>query len=209
MMILRSSPPSPFGRKVEIAASIVGLAKEIDVVAADTGDPNEILRRQNPLGKIPVLVLEDGTTIFDSRVIVEYLDMRAGGDVLIPAEPKARVKALTAAALADGILDAALLQIYEQRFRAPDARSQKWLAYHAEKVARGLATFAAAPPAGRRGGAHRPCLRRSAISICALMVLGGASIPRSSPGSMLSRRMYRPSRRPVSELENAGAWAMS
>ena len=154
MMILRSSPPSPFGRKVEIAASIVGLAKEIDVVAADTGDPNEILRRQNPLGKIPVLVLEDGTTIFDSRVIVEYLDMRAGGDVLIPAEPKARVKALTAAALADGILDAALLQIYEQRFRAPDARSQKWLAYHAEKVARGLATFAAAPPAGRRDVAH-------------------------------------------------------
>jgi glutathione S-transferase len=92
MMILRSSPPSPFGRKVEVAASVVGLAKEIEVVAADTGDPNEILRRQNLLGKIPVLVLEDGTTIFDSRVIVEYLDMRVGGDVLIPAEPKARVK---------------------------------------------------------------------------------------------------------------------
>jgi glutathione S-transferase len=143
MMILRSSPPSPFGRKVEIAASIVGLAKEIDVVAADTGDPNEILRRQNPLGKIPVLVLEDGTAIFDSRVIVEYLDMRAGGDVLIPAEPKTRVKALTAAALADGILDAALLQIYEQRFRAPDGA---WRSEYPSLVA-WLDAFAADVPA--------------------------------------------------------------
>jgi glutathione S-transferase len=153
MMILRSSPPSPFGRKVEIAASVAGLTKEIDVVARH-GRSERNPAAAESARQDPRLVLEDGTTIFDSRAIVEYLDMRAGGDVLIPAEPKARVKALTAAALADGILDAALLQIYEQRFRAPDARSQKWLVYHAEKVARGLATFAAAPPAGRREVAH-------------------------------------------------------
>jgi glutathione S-transferase len=154
MMILRSSPPSPFGRKVEIAAWLVGLAGEIEVVAADTNDPNDPLRQQNPLGKIPVLILEDGSTIFDSRVIIEYLDMRAGGNLLIPSEPKARIKTLTAAALADGILDAAILQMYEQRFRAPDARSEKWLTYQAEKVARGLAVFAAALPTGRRDVAH-------------------------------------------------------
>ena len=154
MMILRSSPPSPFGRKVEIAAWLVGLAGEIEVVTADTSDPDDVLRRQNPLGKIPVLILEDATAIFDSRVIVEYLDLRAGGNVLIPSEPDARIKVLTAAALADGILDAAILQIYEQRFRAADAHSQKWLAYQAEKVERGLAAFAAAPPAGRRDVAH-------------------------------------------------------
>jgi glutathione S-transferase len=154
MMILRSSPSSPFGRKVEIAAWLVGLADEIEVVAADTGDPNDPLRWQNPLGKIPVLILEDATTIFDSRVIVEYLDMRAGGSLLIPSEPNARVKTLTAAALADGILDAALLQISEQRFRAADTRSEKWLAYQAQKVARGLTAFVAAPPTGRRDVAH-------------------------------------------------------
>ncbi len=154
MMILRSSPPSPFGRKVKIAASIVGLTGEIEVVRADTSDPNDPLRQQNPLGKIPVLILEDATAIFDSRVIIEYLDMRAGGNLLIPSEPKARAKALTAAALADGILDAALLQIYEQRFRTPDAHSEKWLACQAEKIARALAVFAAAPPNGRRDAAH-------------------------------------------------------
>ncbi len=154
MMILRSSPPSPFGRKVEIAASIVGLRGEIEVVTADPIDPNDPLRRQNPLGKIPVLILEDETAVFDSRVIIEYFDMRAGGNVLIPSEPHARLETLTASALADGILDAAILQIYEQRFRAPEGRSQKWLSYQAEKVARGLAAFAAGPPTGRRDAAH-------------------------------------------------------
>ncbi len=98
-----------------------------------------------------MLILEDATTIFDSRVIVEYLDMRAGGNLLIP---NARIKTLTAGALADGILDAAILQIYEQRFRAPETRSEKWLTYQAEKVARGLTGFAAAPPTGRRDVAH-------------------------------------------------------
>lgn len=200
MMILRSSPPSPFGRKVEVAASVVGLAKEIEVVAADTGDPNEILRRQNPLGKIPVLVLENGTTIFDSdRRISRHACRRRCAHT---RGAEGARKGLSAAVLADGILDAALLQIYEQRFRAPETRSQKWLTYHAEKVARGLAAFAAAPrPGGAtwRTSALPAC---SAISICALMVLGGASIPRSSPGSMLSRRMYRPSRRPASKRES-------
>jgi glutathione S-transferase len=153
-MILRSSTSSPFGRKVEIAASIVGLRDEIEIVTADTLDPNDPLRRQNPLGKIPVLIVEDETAIFDSRVVIEYFDMRAGGNVLIPCEPNARLKTLTASALADGILDAAILQMYEQRFRAPEGRSERWLSHQAEKVARGLAAFAAAPPTGRRDAAH-------------------------------------------------------
>jgi len=122
MMILRSSPPSPFGRKVKIAASLVSLSGEIEVVAADTNNPSDSLHQQNPLGKIPALILEDGTIIFDSRVIVEHLDVRAGGNRLIPAEPRARLATQTAIALADGIMDAAILQIYEQRFRAPEMR---------------------------------------------------------------------------------------
>ena len=154
MMILRSSPPSPFGRKVKIAAALAGLTEKIEVVLADTTDPADALRSQNPLGKIPVLILEDGTALYDSRVLVEYLDWLAGGDVLIPAEPKARFAALTRAALADGILDAAILQIYEERFRPPERREPKWTDYQAEKVVRGLAIFEAAPPTGRRDAAH-------------------------------------------------------
>ena len=71
MLILRSSPASPFGRKVRIAAAMLGLSERIEIVAADTSDPEDSLRRQNPLGKIPALIGEDGEAIFDSRVIVE------------------------------------------------------------------------------------------------------------------------------------------
>src|SRR5688500_9663662 len=94
MMILRSVPPSPFGRKIKIAASILGLDDDIKVERADTNDPADTLRNQNPLGKIPVLIIEGGTALYDSRVIVEYLDHRAGGGKIIPNEPQARLAAL-------------------------------------------------------------------------------------------------------------------
>src|SRR5947209_14972158 len=120
MMILRSTPPSPFGRKVKLAASVLGLSKDIKVEAADTNDANDSIRQQNPLGKIPTLVLEDGTTLFDSRVIVEYLDHRAGGGKIVPPEPKARFAALRLQALADGMTDAQILLVYEGLFRPPE-----------------------------------------------------------------------------------------
>ncbi len=117
MMILRSTPPSPFGRKINLAASVLGLTGEIKIEGADPNDADDSLRRQNPLGKIPALVLEDGSTLFDSRVILEYLDHRAGGGKIIPAEPKARFAALRLQALADGMTDAQILLVYEGRFR--------------------------------------------------------------------------------------------
>jgi glutathione S-transferase len=144
MLVLRSSPASPFGRKVKIAAIELGLMDRIEVVAADTTDPSEVLRQQNPLGKIPTLVLEDGTALFDSRVIVEYLDHLAGGK-LLPSDG-ARFAQLRLQALADGICDAALLQVYEARFRPEDTRNADWLAHQDGKVARGLAALEAAPP---------------------------------------------------------------
>ncbi|WP_036256477.1 glutathione S-transferase N-terminal domain-containing protein [Methylocapsa acidiphila] len=153
-MILRTSPASPFGRKVQIIAALVGLTDRLEIIAADTNDPADVLREQNPLGKIPTLVLSDGTSYYDSRVIVEYLDFLAGGDVVIPADPAIRFRTLTKAALADGIADASLLQIYEERLREPAARNEKWLANQADKVARGLAAFEGAPPEGRRDVAH-------------------------------------------------------
>src|SRR5688572_25600102 len=108
-MILRTTPPSPFGRKVLLAASVLGLSDKIETQRADPADETDTLRRQNPVGKIPILVLDDGTTLFDSRVILEYLDHIAGGGKIIPAEPKARFAALRLQALADGVTDASLL----------------------------------------------------------------------------------------------------
>ena len=146
MMILRSTPPSPFGRKVKLAASVLGLSGEIKIEPADTNDDNDSLRRQNPIGKIPVLVLEDGSTLYDSRVILEYLDHRAGGGKIIPAQPGARFAALRLQALADGATDAQILVLYEGRWRAPEHHVKKWLDYQTDKIMRGLAALEAEPP---------------------------------------------------------------
>src|ERR1035441_6251739 len=93
-MILRSSPASPFGRKVRIAISLLGLADKIEVRETDLNDPADSIRVQNPLGKVPALIVDDGTVYYDSRVILEYLDHLAGGGRIIPREPKARFAAL-------------------------------------------------------------------------------------------------------------------
>ncbi|MDR6869944.1 glutathione S-transferase [Bosea sp. BE125] len=146
MLTLRSSPASPFGRKVKIAALELGLMDTIEIVAADTNDPADPLRQQNPLGKIPTLVLEDGTTLFDSRVIVDYLDHLAGGGKIIPAG-EARFPQLRLQALADGICDAALLQVYETRFRPEEGRNAAWVSNQAGKVSRALIALEVAPPA--------------------------------------------------------------
>ena len=147
MMILRSTPPSPFGRKVNLAAAILGLAAEIRIEPADLGDAADSVRRQNPLGKIPTLVLEGGSTLFDSRVILEYLDHRAGGGKIIPQEPKARFAALRLQALADGMTDAQILLVYEGRWRPPEHHVKKWIDYQADKIKRGLDALESDPPA--------------------------------------------------------------
>ncbi|MFM8701951.1 MAG: glutathione S-transferase N-terminal domain-containing protein [Hyphomicrobiales bacterium] len=136
-MILRSSPTSPFGRKIKIALDVLGLADTVSVVSTDTLDPEDTIRQQNPLGKIPALLLDDGTVLYDSRVIVEYLDQLAGGGRILPGGSE-RFRILTLQALADGIMDAAILQIYEIRFRAEDRREPKWIEHQAAKVERGL-----------------------------------------------------------------------
>jgi len=146
MMILRSTPPSPFGRKVNLAAAVLGLTGEIRIEPADLGSATDSVRRQNPLGKIPTLVLEDGSTLFDSRVILEYLDHRAGGGKIIPQEPKARFAALRLQALADGMTDAQILIVYEGRWRPVEHHVQKWTDYQADKIKRGLTALEAEPP---------------------------------------------------------------
>jgi glutathione S-transferase len=146
MMILRSAPPSPFGRKVKIAAAILGLSGEMSVVQTDTVNPEDPLRSDNPLGKIPTLVLEDGLVVHDSAVILEYLDMRAGGGLILPKSGLDRIRELTLQSLADGLMEAALLQVYEGRWRDETRREPKWLDHQAGKVARAMAYLEAHPP---------------------------------------------------------------
>ena len=146
MMILRSSPFSPFVRKVRIAADLLGLADKIDVRPVDLEDAGDTIRTQNPVGKIPALILEDGTAYYDLRVILEYLDYLAGGGRIIPRQAPARFEALRLQALCDGILDASLLLVYEGRYRPTDKHVQSWLDRQNDKVARGLAALEAAPP---------------------------------------------------------------
>ena len=145
MMILRSSSASPFARKIRIASAVLGFSERIDIVPADTSDPSDTLRQQNPIGKIPTLVLEDGRAIYDSAVILEYLDWLAGGGKLIPAGAE-RFDVLTRAALADGVIDAAILKVYEQRWRDAATRSARWLDHQSGKIARWLAALEASPP---------------------------------------------------------------
>ncbi|GAA0775110.1 glutathione S-transferase family protein [Roseibium denhamense] len=152
MMILRSSPPSPFGRKVKIAMAILGLKDRISVEEASTADPSDSLRGQNPLGKIPALVLENGDVLYDSSVIVEYLDHLAGGGKLFP-DGEARFAVLRDQTLADGLMDAALLRVYEKRFKQPHYRDPAWDAYQAAKVERALKHFETnCPPAPASDG---------------------------------------------------------
>jgi glutathione S-transferase len=145
-MILRSSPASPFARKVRIAADLLGLADKIEIRDTDLNDPAEAIRTQNPLGKVPALIVDDGTVYYDSRVILDVLDHMAGGGRIVPRDATARFAALRLQALCDGILDASLLIVYEGRYRPADKAVQSWLDRQAEKVARGLAALEASPP---------------------------------------------------------------
>ncbi|MDA7766984.1 glutathione S-transferase family protein [Alphaproteobacteria bacterium] len=141
-MQLRSSPSSPFGRKVKMATYILGFDDQVTPVLTDTLDPNDSICDVNPLGKIPALE-DDGTTYYDSRVIMEYLDAKAGGGKIIPASGPTRYEALTRAALMDGILDAAILVIYERRMRPEDKYVESVVERQRGKIIRGLEAIAA------------------------------------------------------------------
>jgi len=146
MMILLTSPTSPFGRKVTIAADVLGLSDRIRIEITDTSKAEGPLRTQNPLGKIPTLMREDGTALFDSRVILDYLDHLAGGGKIIPRDADARLATLRLQALCDGILDASLLRLYEKRYRPEPLWHQPWLDYQAEKITRALDLLEKHPP---------------------------------------------------------------
>lgn len=120
-MKLHWSPRSPFVRKVMIAAHEMGLVDRLQCVrtVAAMVAPNPALLPDNPLSKIPTLVLDDGTPLYDSRVICEYLDTQHHGEKLFPAEGTARFTALRRQALGDGFLDFLLLWRHERERAEP------------------------------------------------------------------------------------------
>ena len=122
-MKLLTALTSPYGRKVHVCALETGLDERIEIVVTGTSQPE--LRELNPLGKIPALVTDDGQVLFDSPVICEYLDSLHDGDPLFPPAGNLRWSALRMQALADGMLDAALLRRYELA-RPESLRSAEW-----------------------------------------------------------------------------------
>ncbi|GAB4388482.1 MAG: glutathione S-transferase [Albidovulum sp.] len=138
MIRLYSSPTTPFGRKVAVLLHETGQLGDVEIVAASGTpvDPGTQPIAANPLGKIPVLELEDGTALYDSRVICRYLDARAGAG-LYP-EPPLLWATLTLEATADGILDAAVLMVYEQKLRPEPLRFAPWLEGQWAKIDRAL-----------------------------------------------------------------------
>jgi glutathione S-transferase len=132
---------------VRIGADVLGLQDQISIVPADTLDVNDTLRGQNPLGKMPCLLLEDGTAIHDSGVILEFLQEHAGSTALVATSGLDRYRMLTLARLIDGVAEAGLLMVYEARFREPEHISRRWLDHQQGKIERGLAALEAQPPA--------------------------------------------------------------
>jgi glutathione S-transferase len=139
-MKLHWSPRSPFVRKVMIAAHELGLVEGITCVrtVAATTRPHAALMEDNPLSKIPTLVLDDGTVLYDSPVICEYLDSLHGGRKLIPADGRERMIALRRQALGDGFLDFLLLLRNERERAHP---SEVHLAAYTTKRKAALATL--------------------------------------------------------------------
>lgn len=137
-MRLYHSPTTPFGRKVMVLLLETGQAGDVEVVQAGGTplDPGNLPLGDNPLGKIPALIPDDGPAIYDSPVICRYLDARAGAG-LYPEAPRLW-RTLTLEATADGILDAVLLMVYEARLRPEDKRLPGWVEGQWGKIARAL-----------------------------------------------------------------------
>lgn len=137
-MKLLYTPNSPYARKVRIVAIEKHIELELQEVVL--GDPDSPVTHYNPLGKVPTIVFDDETALYDSRVIVEYLSARTPVNHLLPSEHKLKVEVLRWEALADGVCDAAVSIILEQR--KPEAQqSEAVLTKQRLKVEAGLAAL--------------------------------------------------------------------
>ncbi len=142
-MKLYYSPTSPFVRKVSVLILETGQQVERIAASGTPLDPGTMPVGLNPLGKVPALVDGD-RVLYDSRVICRYLDEKAGAGLYGPDT----WAILTQEALADGILEAALLMVYEGRLRPEELRHAPWVEGQWAKIARALDALEAAPPSG-------------------------------------------------------------
>ena len=133
---------SPYVRKCLVGAHELGLYERIELLPANAHPVNRdrAIVAHNPLGKVPTLITDDGTVLYDSRVIIEYLNDLGDGN-LIPDRGPARWNVLVEQALADGMLDAALLARYENVVRPEALRWSDWTAGQLDKITTGLAAI--------------------------------------------------------------------
>lgn len=147
-MKLHWSPASPFVRKVMAVAIARGIEDRIETVATDPHSSPAALLKDNPLSKVPCLVLDDGTSVFDSPVICEYLDTLGDAPPLFPPTgTPARLAVQRRHALADGIMDAAVARRMQSAHPQEEARAA-YIARQKAAVERGLAMMEANPPEG-------------------------------------------------------------
>ncbi|MBT3306154.1 MAG: glutathione S-transferase [Alphaproteobacteria bacterium] len=136
-MKLRFSPASPYVRKVSVTLIETGLEDRVEKVVTDVWDPETDIAGDNPLGKVPTLILDDGQVLYDSPVVCEYLDSLHDGEKLFPASGPARWKALQLQALGDGMTDAGIASLLEGR-RPEEFRYEKWIARQTAVVFRAM-----------------------------------------------------------------------
>lgn len=140
-MKLIGSLASPYVRKVRIAMAEKKL--DYELVLENVWAPETRIQQSNPLGKVPCLVMEDGGAMFDSRVIVEYLDTLSPVGKLIPPNGRERAEVKCWEALADGVLDAGVLVRIERTQRPPTQQSPEWIKRQLDKVDAGLKAMSA------------------------------------------------------------------
>ncbi len=188
MMRLFHSPASPFARKVLACAVTRGIAGQIELVAVNPLASPSALLAANPLSKIPTLVTEDGVSLFDSPVICEYLDTVGDAPALLPPAGRARWRTLKFQAMADGVMDAALLRRYES-LRPREAARDAAMARQRAAIVRTLAELDADLPHVTLDLGRSASPARWATSTSASRTSRGAKLPRRSPpGSPRSPR---------------------
>ena len=142
-MKLFYTPASPYVRKVMMSAHILGFANDLELETVDWSSADGIAKLAlNPLAKVPALIA-DGKLIADSRVIMEYFDLRAGGGKIIPNDPETRIDVLSQAALIEGMIDASILIVYETRLRPENMVMDSIMQRYRDKIIRGLAMVGA------------------------------------------------------------------
>lgn len=158
---LLGSLTSPYVRKVRIVMAEKRIEHHLDL--EDVWAPDSKIQEANPLGKVPCLIMEDGGAVFDSRVIVEYLDGMTPVSKLIPPSGRERAEVRTWEALGDGVIDASILARLEKTQRPPEQQSTQWIDRQMSKVNAGIAAMS-------RGLGEKPWCNGQAYTLADIAV---------------------------------------